>query len=79
AGDLSISGSNLSLTNTGGQIQTNAALQVQAASISNTGTSGASQGLLGKRLTLDADVIDNRRGKLRAEEALAIRAATSVD
>ena len=79
AGDLSISGSNLALTNTGGQIQTNAALQVQAASISNTGTSGASQGLLGKRLTLDADVIDNRRGKLRAEEALAIRAATSVD
>lgn len=58
AGDLSISGSNLALTNAGGQIQTNAALQVQAASISNTGTSGASQGLLGKRLTLDADVID---------------------
>ncbi|QBP74353.1 filamentous hemagglutinin N-terminal domain-containing protein [Herbaspirillum huttiense] len=79
AGDLSISGSNLALTNTGGRIQTNAALQVQAASISNTGTSGFSQGLLGKRLTLDADVIDNRRGKLRADEALAIRAATSVD
>ncbi len=78
-GPLSISGSALVLSNTGGQIDSNAKLTVQAARIANTDTLAAAQGIHGKTVSLDADRIDNRRGKLRADDSIGITAAATVD
>ncbi|MBV8623621.1 MAG: filamentous hemagglutinin N-terminal domain-containing protein, partial [Herbaspirillum sp.] len=78
-GSLSINGSALALSNTGGQIDSNTKLTVQAASISNTDTLADTQGMHGKTVSLDADRIDNRRGKLRADDSIGITAANTLD
>ncbi|WP_433693506.1 hemagglutinin repeat-containing protein [Herbaspirillum seropedicae] len=67
------------LNNDGGLIKGSDSVTVQAGSLSNQDTRDDKLGILGKTVSLEANQIDNQRGKLRADDSIAITAAGTVD
>ncbi|WP_343723034.1 filamentous hemagglutinin N-terminal domain-containing protein, partial [Herbaspirillum seropedicae] len=69
----------LSVLNRGGLVETSATLAVKAASLANTDTGGADQGLRARAITLDADRIDNTRGAVLANDSATLTGSATVD
>ncbi|WP_343583468.1 hemagglutinin repeat-containing protein [Herbaspirillum sp.] len=77
--DMSLNVGTGVIDNTGGLIESSAALKAQAASIINADTSASNQGLHGNTVSLDADAIDNRRGAILAKTSLETISAGTLD
>ncbi|MBI2308036.1 MAG: hemagglutinin repeat-containing protein, partial [Rhodocyclales bacterium] len=67
------------LDNRGGLLRAGDALTLGAASVDNSDTLGANQGIEGRSLTIAATTIDNRRGALRADTALTLTSSGTID
>ncbi|WP_298312990.1 filamentous hemagglutinin N-terminal domain-containing protein, partial [Propionivibrio sp.] len=62
-----------------GLVSAGGTLAITADRVINADTLGASQGLEGQALTINADTVDNHSGALRADTALSISSSGSLD
>jgi filamentous hemagglutinin len=76
-GDVSLS-TGTALTNTGGLIQSNAAVHLTADTVNNSQTSTTTQGIVGQDIQIGVATLNNQQGQVLADRDLTITASGSI-
>ncbi|GHE21164.1 hypothetical protein GCM10017767_16850 [Halomonas urumqiensis] len=77
-GDMNLS-TRADILNTGGIVQSNAAISLSADIVNNRQTSGDAQGIVGDDVQINADSLDNTEGQVLAGRDLTITADHSIN